>query len=232
MMSFLIQYRLYFLLAIPTLFGYFWISHFKEKLRIKEWVAFVLSVLNTVFGVLFVKLFAFLETGGEGGMSLYGGIFFLPVVYFAFAKISKRSVADVFDIFAICTICTVMCARFNCILAGCCLGNHIPGTEAMRWPTRELEIIFYLVLFILLRKKVCKKKYSGLIYPIYMMSYGAFRFIVEFFRESDRVLGFIHVSHIWSLIAIVGAITAICLINKHNNKENYEPKHKRLSKGG
>lgn len=231
-MSFLIQYRLYFLLAIPTIFGCFWISQFKEKLRIKEWMALVLSILNTVFGVLFVKLFAFLETGGEGGMSLYGGIFFLPVVYFALAKLSKRSVADVFDIFAICTICTVMCARFNCILAGCCLGNLIPGSETMRWPTRELEIIFYIVLFIVLRKKVCKKEYSGLIYPIYMMSYGAFRFVVEFFRESNRVLGFIHVSHIWSLIAIIGSIIAIHFINKHNNKENYESKHKRLSKGG
>lgn len=219
MMSFLIQYRLYFLLAIPTLFGYFWISHFKEKLRIKEWMAFVLSVLHTLIGVLCVKAFAFLESGGDRGMSIYGAVFFLPVVYFAFAKLSKRLVADVFDIFTICTVCTLICARFNCIIAGCCLGSHIPGTEAMRWPTRELEIIFYLTLFIFLRNKVCKRKYRGLIYPIYSMSYGVFRFVVEFFREPKYFVGFIHISHIWSLIAIVVSIVTIYLISKNNKKK-------------
>ena len=214
MISFLIEYRLYFLLAIPTLFGYFWLSQFKEKLRIKEWMALVLSVLHTLIGVLCVKLFAFLESGGEGGMSLYGAVFFLPVIYFTFAKLSKRSISNVFDVFTICTVCTLLCARFNCMFAHCCLGKVIPGTETMRWPTRELEIIFYLALFIFLRKKVCKKKYRGLIYPIYMMSYGVFRFVVEFFRESDYVLGFIHISHIWSLVAIIAGAGMYYLITK------------------
>lgn len=206
MVQFIIEHRLYLLLAIATAFGYFWLSQFKEKLRIKEWMALVLSILHTLIGVLCVKFFAFLESGDGNEMSLYGAVFFLPAIYFACAKLTKRKVADVFDVFTICTVCTLLCARFNCIFAGCCLGSIIPGTEALRWPTRELEIVFYVVLFILLRKKVCKKKYSGLIYPIYMMAYGVFRFIVEFFRESEHDFGWIHISHVWSLVAIaIGA---------------------------
>ena len=169
-------------------------------------MALILSVLHTVIGVLCVKGFAFLESGDGSGMSLYGAVFFLPVIYVIAAKLLKRRVADVFDIFTICVICTLLCARFNCILSGCCLGKMIPGSESIRWPTRELEILFYLVLFLCLRKKVCKKKYVGQMYPIYMMAYGVFRFIVEFFRESEHDFGWFHISHLWSLIAVaVGA---------------------------
>ena len=227
MYDFFVEYRLYLILAVAATFGYFWISQFKERLRIKEWMALVLSVLHTLIGVLCVKLFAFLESGSGGGMSLYGAIFFLPVVYWLTAKTAKRSVADVFDIFTICIIVTLLCARFNCIFAGCCLGAEIPGTESLRWPTRELEIFFYVALYIVLRKKVCKTRYKGLIYPIYMMAYGSFRFVVEFLRESEFKLGFFHISHIWSLCSIAIGAVAVYLINKNNKPHS---KHKLVKK--
>ena len=224
-MDFFNEYRLELILLTATVFGYFWLYQFKEQLRIKGWMALVLAVAHTLIGVACVKIFAFLESGDGSGMSLYGAIFFLPIVYFVYAKLSKRSVADVFDIFTICTICTLLCARFNCIFAGCCLGSCMPGSESMRWPTRELEIIFYLVLYISLRKKVCKKKYSGLIYPMYMIAYGTFRFVVEFFRESDHVLGLFHISHIWSLISIAISIAACLSISKTTRCGNKSKKN-------
>lgn len=122
--------KLWLLLMIGSLFGYFWLSEWKKKLNIGNGMAMLLSVLNSVFGVLFVKIFAFLE-GVPGGMSLFGGIFFLPAVYYVGAKLTKRDMALVFDIFAICTIFTVMCARTNCLLAGCCGGILIPGTDGV-----------------------------------------------------------------------------------------------------
>lgn len=218
MVQFIIRYRLYLLLAVATVFGFFWLSQFKEKLRIKEWMALVLSIVHTLIGVLCVKFFAFLESGDGGGMSLYGAVFFLPVIYLAYAKLTKRKISDVFDIFTILIICTLLCSRFNCIFAGCCLGSLIPGTESIRWPTRELEIVFYIVLFIVLRNKVCKRKYGGMIYPIYMMAYGGFRFIVEFFRETDHLFGWFHISHVWSLIAIAAGGGFCFWLSKNGGK--------------
>lgn len=196
------KYFLYILLAVAVAFGYFWLSQFKEKLRIGEGMALLLSVLHTLIGLLCVKFFAFLESGGPGAMSLFGAIFFLPVFYFAAAKLFKRSVADVFDIFTISVVFTLLCARLNCFHGGCCLGCPIPGTEDLRWPTRELETVFYIVLLVLLGKKVGKPKFTGKIYPMYMMAYGVFRFIVEWFRETANPVGFFHISHIWALISI------------------------------
>ena len=133
-------------------------------------------------------------------------LFSLNKHFIPHCPLKNRFLRQVFDIFTICVICTLLCARFNCILSGCCLGKMIPGSESIRWPTRELEILFYLVLFLCLRKKVCKKKYVGQMYPIYMMAYGIFRFIGEFFRESEHDFAWFHISHLWSLIAVaVGA---------------------------
>ncbi|MBO5702769.1 MAG: prolipoprotein diacylglyceryl transferase [Clostridia bacterium] len=230
MIDFLIQYCLYLILAVATAFGYFWISQFKEKLGIKEWMALVISIIHTLCGVVCVKLFAFLESG-RGGMSLYGAIFFLPIMYYICAKLTKRRVADVFDIFTVCTAMTLMFSRFNCLIEGCCTGLVIPGTESMQFPTREAEILFYIILYIVLRKKVCNHKYSGKIYPYYMISYGAFRFVVEFFRESNMKFGWFHISHIWSLLSAIIGLAAIYLINTNNKKGNQpRSKHKKISK--
>ena len=226
MAQFIVQYRLYLILTVATAFAYYWISQFKERLRIKEWMALVISVLHTLIGVFCVKLFAFLESGGDG-MSLYGAIFFLPVIYFISAKLTKRKVADIFDIFAVCTFMTLLFSRFNCLFAGCCQGLIIPGSQSAHFPTREAEILFYIVLYILIRRKVCKPPYSGKIYPYYMVSYGVFRFIVEFFRESEMTYRWFHISHVWSLLAIAIGAVVIYLMN---NKNKQLSKHKMVKK--
>lgn len=195
------KYFLYLLLGVATVYGYFWLSQHRSRLRIGEGTAIGLAVLHTVVGVLCVKLFAFLESGDGGNMSLFGAVFFMPVFYFLGAKLTKRDVADVFDTFAIPMIFTLLCARVNCLVGGCCLGKPIPGTTLL-WPTRELELAFYAILLIVLTRKGMAKR-AGQIYPIYMMAYGIFRFIVEWFRQTTNPVSFFHISHIWALISIV-----------------------------
>ena len=168
-------------------------------------MAALLSIAHMVGAVLCAKIFAFME-GEPGGMSLYGGLFFLPILFCGIALLTKRSIADACDVFTIPNIVTVFCARLNCVFSGCCLGKVIPGTDGIRWPTREIELVLYVVLYIVLRNKIRKEHFKGKLYPIYMISYGTFRFIVEFFRESEHDFGWFHISHLWSLIAVaVGA---------------------------
>ena len=139
----------------------------------------------------------------------------MPIYYFAIAKIFKADVSKTFDIFTICVMFTLMCARVNCLHAGCCKGLIIPGTEGMRWPTREAEIIFYIIMLIWLGRKVKSGNTIGEIYPLYMFSYGIFRFIDEFFRESDYG-GFIHISHIWSIVAFCLGLSVYVEIKKRS----------------
>ena len=183
-----------------------------------------------ICAVLCAKVLAFME-GVPGGMSLYGGLFLLPVLFCIIAWLSKRNIAETCDVFTIPNIVTVFCARLNCIFSGCCLGTVIPGTEGLRWPTREVELVLYVVLYIVLRNKTGKPKFKGKLYPIYMISYGIFRFVIEWFREGNEVAGVFHISHLWSILAIVIGITAVYLIDKSNTKGNKpHSKHKYVKK--
>ena len=229
-LDFLRAYNLYFILAIATAVSFFWLTFFKKELRIKWYAALILAILHTAIGVVCVKVFAVIEgmigPGETGRLSLYGGIFFMPLFYWLGALIFRRDVRTVFDIFSFPLIFTLFCSRFNCLFAGCCLGVMIPGTE-MRYPTREAELVFYAIVLHILGTRIFKKDFDGKIYPIYMVCYGIFRFIVEFFRESQHVFGFIHISHIWSLLAaIVGAVFIIVLSKNNDTRTKVNNKAK------
>jgi len=222
------RYFLYILLAIATAFGYIWLSQYKSKLRIGDGMALLLAIIHTLIGLVCVRIFAFLE-GAPGGQSLFGGIFFMPVFYFLYARLTKRSVAQVFDAFAMLMVFTLFCARLNCFKGGCCLGACIPGTENTRWPTRELESLFYLVLLVWLGKKAGKSQYLGKLYPMFMLSYGCFRFIEEWFRETDHPVAFFHLAHIWALLSIAAGVWFCKYVSMKNKTES---KNRKPGKSG
>ena len=198
------------LLSAGAVFTAVWLVLLRKRLDMPWYAAIPLAILSTVYGVLTAKVFAFLESGFNtdslGNMSLFGGVFFMPLAYWLGAKLSKRSYREVFDVFTPCMIFTVMCARINCIVSGCCIGLPIPGMNGVRFPTREAEILFYIILLICLCPRVLKGKYRGQAYPIYMISYGAFRFVEEFFRSADTSSVF-HRAHIWALITLIIGIS-------------------------
>ena len=215
------DHALFVLLAVGTVFTFCWLCLLRDRLKMKWYAAVLISILHTVYGVFTVKVFAFMETGFSAGnldnMSLFGGIFFMPLAYWIGARLFKRSCADVFDIFTVCMIATVMCARVNCILAGCCQGNLIPGLEGVRWPTRELEIAFYIVQLIVLGRKILAGEIHGEAYPIYMISYGTFRFIIEGFRYSESGM-LIHLGHVWALLSMIIGFSIYTELKKKREK--------------
>lgn len=198
------------LLSAGAVFTAVWLILLRKRLDMPWYAAIPLAILSTVYGVLTAKVFAFLESGFNtdsfGNMRLFGVVFFMPLAYWLGAKLSKRSYREVFDVFTPCIIFTVMCARISCIVSGCCIGLPIPGMNGVRFPTREAEILFYIILLICLCPRVLKGKYRGQAYPIYMISYGAFRFVVEFFRSADTSSVF-HRAHIWALITLIIGIS-------------------------
>lgn len=202
--------KIILLLSAGAVFTAVWLVLLRKRLDMPWYAAIPLAILSTVYGVLTAKVFAFLESGFNtdsfGNMRLFGVVFFMPLAYWLGAKLSKRSYREVFDVFTPCIIFTVMCARINCIVSGCCIGLPIPGMNGVRFPTREAEILFYIILLICICPRVLKGKYRGQAYPIYMISYGAFRFVEEFFRSADTSSVF-HSAHIWALIALIIGIS-------------------------
>lgn len=224
LLTWLSDHALILLLGCGTLFNVYWLHRCRERLRLdRRFVALALAVGHIFIGLFSVKAFAVLEAfdmGAMGNMSLFGAVFFMPLVYWAFAKLSGRSAADVFDVFTICLVFTLMCARLNCIISGCCLGAHIPieGLTHLRFPTRELELLFYVLLLSRLWRKVLSGSARGMIYPIYMISYGIFRFVTETLRFSDRTDSILHVSHLWALLSLGIGISIYGELQKKEKK--------------
>lgn len=220
LLTWLSDHALILLLGCGTLFNVYWLHRCRERLHLRWLSVLLLSVLHTVLGVLSVKVFALFETGDFSNMSLFGGVFFMPLFYWGVAKLAKQKAADVFDVFTICLVFTLMCARLNCIISGCCLGAHIPieGLTHLRFPTRELELLFYVILLSRLWRKVLSGSARGMIYPIYMISYGIFRFVTETLRFSDRTDSILHVSHLWALLSLGIGISIYGELQKKEKK--------------
>lgn len=220
LLTWLSDHALILLLGCGTLFNVYWLHRCRERLHLRWLSVLLLSVLHTVLGVLSVKVFALFETGNFSNMSLFGGVFFMPLFYWGVAKLAKQKAADVFDVFTICLVFTLMCARLNCIISGCCLGAHIPieGLTHLRFPTRELELLFYVLLLSRLWRKVVTGSARGMIYPIYMIAYGIFRFVTETLRFSDRTDSILHVSHLWALLSLGIGISIYGELRKKEKK--------------
>lgn len=220
LLTWLSDHALILLLSCGTLFNVYWLHRCRERLHLRWLSVLLLSVLHTVLGVLSVKVFALFETGNFSNMSLFGGVFFMPLFYWGVAKLAKQKTADVFDVFTICLVFTLMCARLNCMISGCCLGAHIPieGLTHLRFPTRELELLFYVILLSRLWRKVLSGSARGMIYPIYMIAYGIFRFVTETLRFSDRTNSILHVSHLWALLSLGIGISIYGELRKKEKK--------------
>ena len=55
-----------------------------------------------------------------------------------------------------------------------------------------------------------------MMYPLYMYSYGIFRFIDELFRDADTASLF-HIAHVWCIIALCLGISIYTELKKRNS---------------
>ena len=231
--NWLFAHRLLIAIILGVILTTFWLYVFRDSLRMRGIAAPLLSLIGFAIGYALVRIFASLEGASSGSMSLFGAELFLPIFFLLGAKLTKRSGRTVSDLFTPCFAAMMIISRIHCLVSGCCYGKVIPwmSEKKLRWPTRELEIVFYtvfLLLFIpriwkyykgdavnpvlqvssrsenqtLFNKLAGKKPFvPGTAYPIFMMAYGVFRFFVEFFRKKSTTNVF-HLSHLWALISL------------------------------
>lgn len=136
----------------------------------------------------------------QGGLSFHGALAGILIAGALFAKKNKLHFLQVADAFAIAGTPGLFFGRLGNFINGELYGRFTSAPWGMifreggpnpRHPSQLyegiLEGMVLFVAFFILRKKV---KYHGILGALFVIGYGLFRFIVEFFREADAQLGY------------------------------------------
>ncbi|MBE6593965.1 MAG: prolipoprotein diacylglyceryl transferase [Ruminococcaceae bacterium] len=192
--------------------------------------AFVGIILGYLSAVVFQAFYDIKSRGGfiidtNTGATFYGGLiggaaFFLAIYFgvghFVFKdKMHVKSFFDVADIAAASIAIAHGLGRIGCLMAGCCHGKivdawyavYMPAISAKAVPIQLYEALFLFALFAFFTFRIWKKQSCNL--PLYMVTYGVWRFVVEYFRTDDRgstIVDFLSPSQLIALIMIVGSV--------------------------
>lgn len=177
---------------------------------------------------LFQSFYNYLDSGvwKWGGMTfmggLIGGVVTFLVGYFIFRKRLEGRLVDIISLLPCCIVIAHAFGRIGCFFAGCCygkptdsfLGVQFPFLDHKVHPTQLYESAFLFILFAVMLYLYLKKGFKHNL-SLYLLSYGIFRFLIEFVRGDDRgaFVGGISPSQFWALVMIVASVAVYFLLD-------------------
>ena len=169
----------------------------------------------------------------EGGMSFHGGLIGVILSTYIFSKVKKLNYKIYFDIICCAAPIGIFLGRIanfiNSELYGTPTdkpwGVIFPEIDNLsRHPSQLYEAFLEgIVLFVLINFLFLKKNFNyGLISFLFLIFYGIFRIVSEFYREPDKHIGYIFdFISLGSLLSFGMIIFAILFILKINfNEQN------------
>jgi phosphatidylglycerol---prolipoprotein diacylglyceryl transferase len=138
----------------------------------------------------------------KGGMAFHGGLLGVIAAMALYARTRKRPFLQVTDLIAPCVPTGLAAGRIGNFINGELWGRaadpSLPwgmvfpqsGETFARHPSQLYQVALEgLTLFVLLWLYAKKPRGLGQVSGVFLVGYGVFRFIAEFFREPDRFLG-------------------------------------------
>ena len=138
----------------------------------------------------------------KGGMSFHGGMLGVIIAMVAYARSRGRPWLQVTDLIAPCVPTGLASGRIGNFINGELWGRPadpgLPwamifpqsGTDTPRHPSQLYQFALEgLLLFVLLWVYARRPRATGQVSGAFLVGYGLFRFIAEYFREPDSFLG-------------------------------------------
>lgn len=152
----------------------------------------------------------------EGGLSSFGGIIGGIIAGSIFVKIKKMNWFDVADSIALGLPLGFAIGRIGCFLNGCCYGIACKTPVSVvfpvlndglpRLPTQLFESAYSLVIFVILIMINRRYSYKGLLFYLFLLLYGLFRFFNEMIRVNPKILFGLSGSQLVSLSMVVASL--------------------------
>ena len=210
-LTYLAAFSLFYLLAAARVKRPWYAQHGWDRQVVEDLLFF--GVLGVVLGgrlgyVLFYKPAYYLDHPGEilsvwqGGMAFHGGLIGVIAAMALFALRRRRPFFEVADLVAPCVPIGLAAGRVGNFINGELWGRaadpSLPwamvfpqsGSDLARHPSQLYQFgLEGLLLFALLWFYARKPRALGAVSGAFMVGYGVFRFIAEYFREPDSFLG-------------------------------------------
>ncbi len=166
---------------------------------------------------------AFIGTGANYFGMLLTVLFFWVV----FSLLIMANPLKILDISTMYLPIILFFFKIACYCAGCCWGipwehgpyNYHPDHPGNQVPVQLIEAFWAFAIFLFLLWYRRKAK-TGSLFPIYMILYSATRFLSEFFRHEENVLGPLKMYHILCLIGIAYGIFHLVFLRFYRDTIN------------
>ena len=219
------------MIAIGILAAFTVLFLYSKKFKIQEkFTDFVFynAIISIGIGfgsaAVFQSFYNWIENPSEGfklGNSitfmggLIGGAACFLLIYLIFRKRYESKLTDVLSIVPCAILIAHGFGRIGCFFAGCCYGKptdcifgiKFPNLPHPVHPTMLYEAVFLFIMFGVCTFLLFRYKFKHNM-SIYLISYGIFRFLVEFLRGDHRgeLLSIMSPSQFWSIPMVLGGI--------------------------
>lgn len=187
----------------------------------------IMALITLGSGYFGAKLMRLVEAGTMEGRSFFGTVFLTPVVTIIAARLIRVSVADVLDATAVSCAFVAMFEKIGCSIDGCCQGRVFQFVsdnqiKIFQFPSQITESIAGLVIALILLRWLVRGRYSGKLYPLFLVLYGIARFVLNWLRSARPFIWFLPAGNFWSLISIAAGIVCLRVMKcRTENKGKY-----------
>ena len=239
-----------FMMALAVMVAVFGIGRQLKKENYPQDMAFNLVLLLMLAGVIGARigyvlvyrwnefladplyLFRF-SHGGMSGFMWYGGFIAASLTFIVYTRRKQIPLWKLADLVSPFIILGYAIVRVGCFLAGCCYGKVtdsvfgvvFPVVDAhLRYPTQLMSSSINLLFFVLLLVLSRRRHFEGEIFSVTLLGYSLYRFLIEFFRDSEVWYGIFSPGQVISMgLFLCGIILYICL--QQRDRRQYQTKH-------
>ncbi len=192
-------------------------KHKNEKFPIETILAiievflftFIIYIYATNYTIWFGKI---LDTG----KNYFGVVFIGPFVMSAACLLLGIDIVKAYDLVTPSYALGLTLSKFACFCSGCCRGFEWKHglynyeKEQYEFPVQLVEMGLALLIFIIL-VAIRKKAKPGTMFPIYLLLYSSTRFISEFTRVEDNIVGYLKLYHLCCLAGIAFGVVFLLI---------------------
>jgi prolipoprotein diacylglyceryl transferase len=147
----------------------------------------------------------------HSGIASSGSFIGVIVGAYIFYRFTKAKIWKLLDAVGMSLMPVMAIGRIGCLFAGCCYGKiaEVPWAihlhNHLRHPTQIYDMISASCIFAFMLWYRKRKHFDGSVFLLTLILYGIFRFIIEFYRVGERLLGISYSQYAYGLMFLLCA---------------------------